>query len=238
MSSWWTPRSFHAPTMRVLVCLNLHTLLCNHSSSVLRRMWAQQQSSIFQKIEVLPRESTARYFHATTMRVLVRLNLRTSLRYYVPFLRRTSDQTMSVFTNTTLRPLWSYVRRDPNLYCEKKWVVAEFSWVTGSADFHTPRVTSCPSRYLNIQMLLLNLSWRRYRRLSSISIPFHRHRYIIVLRLIDSYSLSPPRTAWTYACTSCGTTTRVWDITNALTMSSLNHWNWRASQGTNKVVPY
>ena len=61
--------------------------------------------------------------------------------------------------------------------------------VSGLRDFRIPRVTCCLSRYLNIQMLLLNLSWRRYRRLSSISIPFHRHRYIIVLRLIDSYSL-------------------------------------------------
>ena len=106
--------------------------------------------------------------------------------------------------------------------------------VSGLRDFRIPRVTCCPSRCLTlIKLVIADLSRRQYRRSSSISLQSHTYRGSIVLRLIDSYSLSPPRTAWTYTCTSCGTTTRVWDITNALTMSSLDHWNWRTSQGTN-----
>ena len=155
-------------------------------------MWAQASNlQSFRRLKSYLRESTngARYFHATTMRVLVRLNLRTSLWYYVPFLRRTSDQTMSVLTNTTLRLLRSYVRRDLYLYCKKKWVLAEFSWLTSSTDSRTPQVTTLHLRYSSMKVFLESLSRRRYRHLSSISIPCHRHRYIIVLRLIDSYSL-------------------------------------------------
>jgi len=62
--------------------------------------------------------------------------------------------------------------------------------LTGSADSRTPRVTLRPSRHLNLKVFLVDLSRRRYRRSSSISISFHRHRYSLVLCPIDSYSFS------------------------------------------------
>ena len=204
---------FHAPTMRVLVCLNLHTLLCNHSSSVLRRMWAQQQSSIFQKIEVLPRESTARYFHATTMRVLVRLNLRTSLGYYVPFLRRTSDQSMSVFTNTALRPLRSYARRDPNLYCEKKWaLVPTTCLVWGTFVFREwPAVSRATLAYRCFFWTCLGVDI-----VASLLSQYHFIDIDISSCYVSSthihYRLHEPHER-TSSCTSCGTTTSAWDKT-------------------------
>ena len=183
---------------QITVLVTLTHLLCVSTCALLS---AQSDSNILRRLEFLIKRavsrssSTSRTYEAWSSRATYLCARNCGSSFSVPRENVQPNKEClaehSALSLTILRKAWL----SPQPRGE---VSPRTDDVSGLRDFRIPRVTCCLSRYLNIQMLLLNLSWRRYRRLSSISIPFHRHRYIIVLRLIDSYSLSPPRTAWTY----------------------------------------
>ena len=213
------PRYTDTPTVCTHLCFTFSTVRLQY----LQKIGVPDKMSCFTKL--------VNFTHLRSVKFSCDLSLRRNWFLVLRFTRK-SNQQECLAEHSALSLTILFKARPQSLLWEE--VGPRTDDVSGLRDFRIPRVTCCPSHCLTlIKLLIADLSRRQYRRSSSISLQSHTYRGSIVLRLIDSYSLSPPRTAWTYTCTSCGTTTRVWDITNALTMSLLDHWNWRTSQGTN-----